>query len=1024
LDTNPTNIGHIDPRYLNVSVDSQAELVIWAFVQNSGVPDTVTINFAGQTRSFSPTDPGWVIWRIPVATADLLLPDKGSFPDPRLPLTPAVPPTPAANPLEITHTDTTGRGVKISNLQLSLPGMRPLVIASGFDIKSSNPHRPLYYADDDWDASLWGYLNPPATGTPNPLPYDQFSFYLPHDGRDSIVPTALPTSTGGGTTQGGGESMVPIIEGVKTMFGVQRVNILSHSMGGLWSREYVLNWDRKNSVDSLIMLGTPNGGSIIANAASIFYEFCVATSSLGGDCPKIIKRYEELSPAVSQLTTNYLEDYNNGRGKGPAPCVRYYDLAATNPAGGLAPDQFGINDEVVSVTSVETLPYSTHIPVITLPFVPLINGDVVHYHLPKDASVQATVEPYYNYKSNKSSDQCSSTASSSTHSPQGRGSTAPVSTTPTVEIRWPTVGDTISEGQTRTAMILVDSSNAATFALSWLNPTSTLSLSLIDPAGQVITPTSTYSGSSYSQIPDYFSGTTLMYMIAQPLVGTWQAVISAQTIYSDSESFYLGGNFVGGVQLDPAVSSKINTVGRPITLSTTLHDSAPISGAVVTASLILVTNGTAVSTVPLTEQPGGVYTGVFTPSVAGTYSVAIFAQGYNNQSEAFNRYSRLRFQASSGASLAGDFRDQAYDSTGTGLYDSLVISPTAAITQPGQYQMSGWLTTLDGRRLAYSTGVYTPTVGTVELPLSFPGRAIGAGGVDGPYQLRDLYFAQVISDELTVAAMPIAYTTTTYSRYAWVRAEVVQAGLATDRGLDMNNNGRYDYLEVTVPLDVRTTGTYNARLNLLAPDGNTITSADLPNLAFTQGTNAVTVRFSGPAIWASGKNGPYQVTDLLIWQSGQNPSTISSVLAQTTAYNSTDFEAPLPTPTATATVTLTPTRTPTITPTATATPAQDFILTVSPSNQTVTRPGSTTFTVQVNSVGGYSGTINLSVSGVPAKTTATFSPNPIVLTAGGTGTSTLTITTTNSTPQYVMNLTITGTDGIRSHTTTVAVIPQ
>lgn len=223
---------------------------------------------------------------------------------------------------------------------------------------------------------------------------------------------------------------------------------------------------------------------------------------------------------------------------------------------------------------------------------------------------------------------------------------------------------------------------------------------------------------------------------------------------------------------------------------------------------------------------------------------------------------------------------------------------------------------------------------------------------------------------------------------------------------------------------MRITRTYNACLNLLTPDGNTVTSVGLTNLTFTQGANTLTARFSGPDIWASGKNGPYQVTDLLIWQSGQNPSTISSVLAQTTAYNSTDFEAPLPTPTATATVTLTLTRTPTITPTATATPAQDFILTVSPSSQTVTRPGSTTFTVQVNSVGGYSGTINLSVSGVPAKTTATFSPNPIVLTAGGTGTSTLTITTTNSTPQYVMNLTITGTDGIRSHSTTVAVIPQ
>ena len=77
---------------------------------------------------------------------------------------------------------------------------------------------------------------------------------------------------------------------------------------------------------------------------------------------------------------------------------------------------------------------------------------------------------------------------------------------------------------------------------------------------------------------------------------------------------------------------------------------------------------------------------------------------------------------------------------------------------------------------------------------------------------------------------------------------------------------------------------------------------------------------------------------------------------------------------------------------------------------------STTTSVSVNPQYGFTGNVNLSVSGLPSGVTASFAPNPV---AGITGSSTLTLTasTTASLGQY--NITITGKSGTVTATTTL-----
>jgi len=98
----------------------------------------------------------------------------------------------------------------------------------------------------------------------------------------------------------------------------------------------------------------------------------------------------------------------------------------------------------------------------------------------------------------------------------------------------------------------------------------------------------------------------------------------------------------------------------------------------------------------------------------------------------------------------------------------------------------------------------------------------------------------------------------------------------------------------------------------------------------------------------------------------------------------------------------------------------DFSISVSPASQMVVAGTRTNYTVAINPISGFTGTVNLSVSGLPAGATASFNP-PAVSTSGS---STLSIKTSLSTPLGNYSLTITGMSSGTSHTanTTLMVI--
>jgi hypothetical protein len=98
---------------------------------------------------------------------------------------------------------------------------------------------------------------------------------------------------------------------------------------------------------------------------------------------------------------------------------------------------------------------------------------------------------------------------------------------------------------------------------------------------------------------------------------------------------------------------------------------------------------------------------------------------------------------------------------------------------------------------------------------------------------------------------------------------------------------------------------------------------------------------------------------------------------------------------------------------ATATP--DFSLSVSPVSQTVTQATGTTYTVAINPISSFNGSVALSLSGLPAGASGSFS-------AVVANSSTLTVTSTSAMPVGIYPLTITGVSGALTRTVSATLV--
>jgi len=98
----------------------------------------------------------------------------------------------------------------------------------------------------------------------------------------------------------------------------------------------------------------------------------------------------------------------------------------------------------------------------------------------------------------------------------------------------------------------------------------------------------------------------------------------------------------------------------------------------------------------------------------------------------------------------------------------------------------------------------------------------------------------------------------------------------------------------------------------------------------------------------------------------------------------------------------------------------DFTISVSPASLNVSRGNTGNYTVTIGAVNGFTGTVNLSVSGLGSRVTASFNPTSVT----GSGTSTLSVVVARNASRGARTLTISGTSGTLSHSTSATLNVQ
>lgn len=650
------------------------------------------------------------------------------------------------------------------------------------------------------------------------------------------------------------------VERAKERWGVEKVNLVTHSKGGLDSRHYV---EGSDSVETLVQLGTPNAGSPLADLAQ---GVVLGVGGIGGSI--IVNALA--GPAGIQLTTPYMALYNRNHGYNPE--VSYNALAGEYDAQCFFCLDAALNaivgpgDTIVPVESVHALPYTRNFLFASSGS----NKDATHTQLEKSLAV-------YNQMS-----------SLVTTAPQQKAAAA---LSPDSAHSETAVG-TISAGQLQSRTVVVDESPAM---ISMFYPAGELGLTLISPSGRRIDPVVAgvdgdidFAG---GEIP---GGMQAVYSVQNAEPGTWTAEVVAISgnevdyainAWSRNPRLTLGGGF----------ARQSIALGEDLVLQATLREQGiPVLGA--SAYALVAAPGGGLTAITLRDDGSngdqtpsdGIYSATH-PAVpqAGLHRVLFVAEGVNVSGQRFSRETFSLATVSHGQARIIAFRDAANDTNGNGYYDELVVQADVRVDVGGQYHVLAVLTDTAGH--AHQASVrQTLTAGDNTIPLVFDGKDIYRNRTNGPFILSTIRLAQENDmDLLPTADLEESYATGPYAYVAFEHERIQLIGTGLAMGVDGNGNDLYDSLDIAVDVELAQAGYYQWSAQLSDRTGTTL--GFYSGAAYLNaGTEMFVFSFAGEPIGKNGEDGPYYVTDLLAF--GGNASLVAEQVFKAEPFQAIQFE--------------------------------------------------------------------------------------------------------------------------------------
>jgi hypothetical protein len=313
-----------------------------------------------------------------------------------------------------------------------------------------------------------------------------------------------------------------------------------------------------------------------------------------------------------------------------------------------------------------------------------------------------------------------------------------------------------------------------------------------------------------------------------------------------------------------------------------------------------------IQTINVTLSGAQIYASYGNVSYVGSISLSIFEKGYPyyytlnytyglplNKTYSYSEFDPMAF-------FTGKILDEGIDEDHDGLFDYLKISIEINVTDAGYY-----LITVDNLYGNNSDSVYFQMsgigqsfdVGVHLVNFTVDGPRIYAARIDptyvGPVRLFYEYspWEDILLEQNPKMRLSVPYHYYKFESHAFLTGKIY------DRGVDIDKDGLFDYLEVGVEVNVTEAGKYGLSIGGLAE----ITVSKVNQIGYYQysegnlslGTHIINFTFPGPMIAYYHIN-PTHVTDLTLTEISPyyQLSYINNV-ALSKMYNYTKFNSPL-----------------------------------------------------------------------------------------------------------------------------------
>jgi hypothetical protein len=233
--------------------------------------------------------------------------------------------------------------------------------------------------------------------------------------------------------------------------------------------------------------------------------------------------------------------------------------------------------------------------------------------------------------------------------------------------------------------------------------------------------------------------------------------------------------------------------------------------------------------------------------------------------------------------------DGGIDTDADGLYNSLQVQVSVHAALAGTYTLKAELAGMTsvataGREVSLSVGVNFIT-------LDFPGEAIFRSREDGPYEVRRVRICDATGD--TLDFVHDSYMTESYVYLQFQHGSaVVDLAAIEDQGLDLNGDSRFEYLRVSVPIDLASGGSYRLSADLCDALGTVIGSRTV-DVTPPAGVSVISLDFVGSSIYEHGIDGLYSVSHILLLDGQGAIADYVGSHHTTQSYDHTTFSLPL-----------------------------------------------------------------------------------------------------------------------------------